>query len=213
MDVTLDRDFLRMLIVQVRAFMAKALEDPDDGSNPTDDPTPELRDDEGDLNRQELIAEIRALDQRQQAELVALMWVGREDAEPEDWDELVQHALDRQEVPTALYLLDHPLLAEDWLAGMERLGLGGLDDSATRVEPSKFRLGDRVRVKRTGEVDYIGEVMDDDPRSGPRYALMQDLGQDLGGSHVKSYLHDDLVLIEPGDAWALAENPNPHRDT
>jgi hypothetical protein len=209
MDVTVDRDFLRMLVFQVRALMAKAREDPDDGSNPTDDPTPELQDNEEDYSRQEVISEISALDQRQQAELVALMWLGREDAEPEDWDELVQQALDRQEVPTALYLLDHPLLAEDWLAGMERLGLGGLDDSATRVEPSKFRVGDRVRVKRTGEVDYVGEVRDDDPRSRPRYALMQD----LGGSHVKSYVHDDLVLIEPGDAWALAENPNPHRDT
>jgi len=68
------------------------------------------------------MAEIRALDKRQQAELVALMWLGRGDAEPEDCDELVQQALDRQEVPTAMYLLDHPLLADDWLAGMERLG-------------------------------------------------------------------------------------------
>jgi len=209
MDVTLDRDFLRMLVVQVRALMVKVLEDPDDGSNPTDDPMPELRDDEEDFSRQEVMAEIRALDQRQQAELVALMWLGRDDAEPEDWDELVQQALDRQEVPTAVYLLDHPLLADDWLAGMERLGLGGLDSSSTRAEPSKFRIGDRVRVKRTGEVDHVGEVMDDDPRRGLRYVLMQDLGK----SHVKSYAHDDLALIKPGDAWALAEDPNPRRDT
>jgi hypothetical protein len=195
--------------VQVRALMVKVLEDPDDGSNPTDDPMPELRDDEEDFSRQEVMAEIRALDQRQQAELVALMWLGRDDAEPEDWDELVQEALDRQEVPTAVYLLDHPLLADDWLAGMERLGLGGLDSSSTRAEPSKFRIGDRVRVKRTGEVDHVGEVMDDDPRRGLCYVLMQDLGK----SHVKSYAHDDLALIKPGDAWALAEDQNPRRDT
>jgi len=42
MHLTVDRDFLRMLVVQVRALMAKTAEDPDDGSNPTDDPTPEL---------------------------------------------------------------------------------------------------------------------------------------------------------------------------
>ena len=35
-------------------------------------------------------------------------------------------ALERREVPTEDYLLDHPLVAEHWLEGMERLGLGGL---------------------------------------------------------------------------------------
>jgi hypothetical protein len=82
MDLTVDRDFLRMLVVQVRALMAKTAEDPDDGSNPTDDPTPELQDDQGDLSRQEVMAEIGALDQRQQAELVALMWLGARTLRP-----------------------------------------------------------------------------------------------------------------------------------
>jgi hypothetical protein len=35
-------------------------------------------------------------------------------------------------VPTENYLLDHPLLAEHWLDGMERLGLGGLGAEAER---------------------------------------------------------------------------------
>jgi hypothetical protein len=69
---------------------------------------------------------VRGLDSRKQAELVALMWLGRGDGEPEEWNELVQQALERREVPTEVYLLDHPLLAEHWLEGMERLGLGGL---------------------------------------------------------------------------------------
>jgi hypothetical protein len=54
------------------------------------------------------------------------MWLGRDDGEAADWDELVRQALERREVPTEDYLLDHPLLAEDWLDGMERLGLEGL---------------------------------------------------------------------------------------
>jgi hypothetical protein len=94
----------------------------------TDDPIPlaDLEDEEGDLTRQELLEEIRGLDSRQQAELVALMWLGRGDGEPEEWNELVEQALERREVPTEVYLLDHPLLADHWLEGMERLGLGGL---------------------------------------------------------------------------------------
>jgi uncharacterized protein DUF3775 len=166
-----------------------------------------LQDDQGDLSRQEVIAEIGALDQRQQAELVASMWLGREDAEAEDWDELVQQALDRREIPTAVYLLDHPLLADDWLAGMERLGFGGLDNRSRRAEPSRFRLDDRVRVKGTGEIDHVAEVINYGPRE-PRYVLMQDLGK----PHAKFYAHDDLELIEAGEAWALAEDPNPRRD-
>ncbi|HYB06287.1 MAG TPA: hypothetical protein VED02_06110 [Methyloceanibacter sp.] len=35
-------------------------------------------------------------------------------------------AIERQEVPTENYLLDHPMLGEHWLDGMERLGLAGL---------------------------------------------------------------------------------------
>jgi hypothetical protein len=127
-ELSIDTDYLRMLIVQVRAVMAKVAADlSDEGSNPTDDPIP-LADleDEGDLTREELLEEIRGLDSRQQAELVALMWLGRGDGEPEEWNELVKQALERREVPTEVYLLDHPLLAEHWLEAMERLGLGGL---------------------------------------------------------------------------------------
>ena len=77
-----------------------------------------------------------------------------------------------------------------------------------RIEPSKFRLGDRVRVKRTGEVDDVGEVLDDNAQREPRYVLMQDMGK----PQVRSYVRDDLDRIEPGEAWALAENPNLRRD-
>jgi Protein of unknown function (DUF3775) len=128
-ELSIDPDYLRMLIVQVRGLMAKVPPElPNDGSNPTDDPIPpaDLQDEEGDLTREEIVGEIRVLEPRQQAELVALMWLGRDDGEAADWDELVRQALERREVPTEDYLLDHPLLAEDWLDGMERLGLEGL---------------------------------------------------------------------------------------
>jgi hypothetical protein len=101
---------------------------PDDGSNPIDDEIPlgALQDEEGDLSREEVIEEIQGLTPRQRAELVALMWLGRGDGEPEEWDDLVARAFERREVPTENHLLDHPQLAEDWLDGMERLNLGGL---------------------------------------------------------------------------------------
>src|SRR5262249_37118154 len=127
-ELSIDPDYLRHLIVKVRSFMAKEETDlPDDGSNPIDAamPTDAMTNGEGDLSRVEVSEEIQGLTPRQRAELVALMWLGRGDGEPEEWDDLVARAFERREVPTENYLMDHPLLAEHWLDGMEDLGLGG----------------------------------------------------------------------------------------
>ena len=113
----------------MRAFMGKEdTEVPDEGSNPTDDemPSSTFQEDGDDLSREEVMEEIRGLNPRQQAELVALMWLGRDEGAPEEFGDLVRQATTRREVPTENYLLDHPLVAEHWLEGMERLGLGGL---------------------------------------------------------------------------------------
>ena len=61
---------------------------PDSGSNPTDDEGPAtLQDSPDNLIRDEIAAEIEDLEPDQQAELVALMWIGRGDMEPEEWEE------------------------------------------------------------------------------------------------------------------------------
>jgi len=127
--LSLDPNYLRRLVLKVRAFMGKEdTEVPDEGSNPTDDemPSSAFQEDGDDLSREEVMEEIRGLDPRQQAELVALMWLGRDEGAPEEFGDLVRQATTRREVPTENYLLDHPLVAEHWLEGMERLGLGGL---------------------------------------------------------------------------------------
>ena len=128
-SLSIDPDYLRRLVLKVRSFMGKeGTEVPDEGSNPTDDemPSSALQEESDDLSREEVVEEIRGLAPRQQAELVALMWLGRDDGAPEDFADLVKQASERREVPTEDYLLDHPLVAEHWLEGMERLGLGGL---------------------------------------------------------------------------------------
>jgi hypothetical protein len=130
-ELSIDPDYLRSLIVKLRAFMGKEENEiPDDASNPSDDelPASALQEEAGDLTREEVVEEIRGLSRLQQAELVALMWLGRDDGNPEDWNGLVRQAIERRETPTERYLLDQPLLAEYWLEGMERLGLGGLTD-------------------------------------------------------------------------------------
>jgi hypothetical protein len=128
-ELAIDPDYLCILIVKVRAFMGnEAGVVADDVYNSTDDAmlAPALQEEANDLTREEVVEEIRGLSASEQAELVALMWLGRDDGSAEDWDELVTQARERRETPAEGYLLDQPLVAEYWLEGMERLGLGGL---------------------------------------------------------------------------------------
>lgn len=128
-ELSIDPQYLWTLIVKVRAVMGKeGTVAPDEASNFTDDDAPpeSLQVEPGDLTREELVAELRGLSPLEQAELVALLWVGREDAEVEEWDATVERASERRETPTESYLLDHPLLAEYWLEGLTKLGYGGL---------------------------------------------------------------------------------------
>ena len=87
-----------------------------------------FQDDPQDLTEDEVRDYIRGRSEVEQAELVALMWLGRDDTGPEEWRTLVQQAIDRRESPTEAYLLGNPLLADYWLVGLEKLGLGGLDE-------------------------------------------------------------------------------------
>jgi uncharacterized protein DUF3775 len=133
-ELSIDPQYLRNLIVKVRAVMGKeGTVVPDEGSNFTDDDAPpeSLQMEAADLSREELIAELRGLSPLEQAQLVALMWLGREDAEVEEWDAAVMRAEERRETPTESYLLDHPLLAEYWLEGMIKLGYDGLVDGVS----------------------------------------------------------------------------------
>lgn len=127
-ELTLSPEFLRSLILQLRALMAQEEEvSPDSGSNPSDDEGPAtLQDTPDNLLRAELEAEIEDLDPDQQAELVALMWIGRGDMEPEEWEEAVALAADRHERSTASYLLSHPHVADHLDEGLDRL-LDGSD--------------------------------------------------------------------------------------
>jgi hypothetical protein len=118
-------DYLARLIVKVRGLQAREAEvDPKPGSNPADDQMRDaLQKTQGDLSREEVREELQGLNDRQQAELVALMWIGRGDAEPEEWEQTVELARQLKETPTPSYLLKHPLVAEHWEEGAAKLGV------------------------------------------------------------------------------------------
>jgi hypothetical protein len=127
--LTIHPEFLRTLILKLRALMAQeGLVTPDDGSNPSDDDLSPaaLQDSPDNLTRAELETEIEDLEPDQQAELVALMWIGRGDMDPEEWEEAKELAGERHEGGTAAYLLAHPHVADYLDEGLDRL-LDGSD--------------------------------------------------------------------------------------
>ena len=123
-ELNLNPEDLRTLILNLRALMAQEeMVSPDSGSNPTDDDAAPatLQDSPNNLTREEIATVIEDLEPDQQAELVALMWVGRGDMEPEEWEEALALALELQEGPTSEYLLKHPHVADYLVEGLDRL--------------------------------------------------------------------------------------------
>ncbi len=106
------------VIIKAREYDAKV-----DAWNTDND-----EDDSGDDNsadqgmRDEIAGFIEALNDDEQAELVALCWVGRGTYEPEDFAEAVETAQNERVNSVASYLLGVPLLADYLEEGLERMG-------------------------------------------------------------------------------------------
>ncbi|MBF9032876.1 DUF3775 domain-containing protein [Rhodobacterales bacterium HKCCE2091] len=71
---------------------------------------------------------IEALNEDEQAELVAIMWIGRGSFEPEDLAEAIATARAERTTPTADYLIGTPHVADHLEAGMEALGIDITDE-------------------------------------------------------------------------------------
>src|SRR6266567_7232366 len=102
------------VVVKARQFNVKDVAaTPDDGSNPTDDRMIEVLEDRSDdAVVRELVPFIGAMSEDEQADLVALVWLGRDDGGLDDWDELRTEAARAHNRHTASYLLRMPLLAD-----------------------------------------------------------------------------------------------------
>jgi hypothetical protein len=79
-----------------------------------------LADHAGDMSMKEIQAAVEDLSPEQQAEVVALMWLGRGDYALEDWEEANSEALvqflDKRN--TAGYLLAHPMVSDHLEEGL-----------------------------------------------------------------------------------------------
>lgn len=118
-------DMVCHIIVKAREFDGQDVEtDPDSASNAADDGGISiLEEHEDDPTQAELVAFIDALDEDEQVDLVALLWLGRGDGDLEDWEDLRTQARDARNDRTSAYLLGQPLLADHLADGLSALGL------------------------------------------------------------------------------------------
>ena len=111
-------------IVKAREFdMQDVVTEPESGSNAADDRMTSVREAHSDdATLQELRAFIGALSEEERTDLVALMWLGRDDGTLEDWIDLRGEAERQHNNRTAAYLLGEPLLADHLEEGLSQFG-------------------------------------------------------------------------------------------
>lgn len=119
--LTIPRTTLGWIVQKAREFDVKdvATAPADDGDS---DPYAVLEDREGDAGAEELRSWIDDLSESQQAELVALFWLGRHGGDASDFAEFLAEAEGQQGSRTAPYLLGSPHLADHLESGLEALG-------------------------------------------------------------------------------------------
>jgi hypothetical protein len=122
--LTIDPDTVCFIIIKAREFDVKeAPSDLDSGSNPTDDSVVDVLEDlPDDPTLQELHGTLAALNEDELFDLVALMWIGREDFTATEWAEARTHARNHAVQPVARYLLGTPMLGDYLEEGLAAMG-------------------------------------------------------------------------------------------
>lgn len=120
---------IEQLVLRFNAVMAKEGTDiPDPGGNATDDQVAEtLQETRGDLSRDEITQAIESMNDEQKDALVALFWIGRGDAEPQEWEKTKVLARQRHEGLVSRYLLGQPEVGEFLTEGLEKMLEFGVD--------------------------------------------------------------------------------------
>jgi hypothetical protein len=125
MDIALDK--VCELILRARAIDVKeGITDPASGSNPIDDGSIDsLTSAPDDATEDEFRDVIAGLNDDERVDLIALVYIGRGDMEPEEWGGAVRLARERESassLSTADWLLGIPNLADLWDEGLNAMG-------------------------------------------------------------------------------------------
>ncbi len=125
-ELGINVDKVCRIIAKARQFDAKeGISDPDSGSNATDDGMADVLEDlpvGEDATRLELVEFIRALDEDEQVNLIALAWIGRGTYELSEWPDALREARSEHGRRVAEYLLGLPLLGDYLEEGLAAFG-------------------------------------------------------------------------------------------
>lgn len=122
-ELPFDSDEIEELVLRFNAVMAKeGMDIPDPGGNASDDEVAEtLQETTGDLSRDEITQEIESMNDEQKDALVALLWIGRGDAEPAEWEATKALARQQHDGLVSRYLLGQPEVGEFLTEGLEKM--------------------------------------------------------------------------------------------
>ena len=113
-NLTVTPDSAFAILLKAREFDAKVPQtDPDSGSNPSDDESVDaLEFGPSDDTRRELTSAIHDLNDDEQSDLIALIFIGRGDFTLSEWNEARQEAgqIGRQHIPN--YVVEIPLVSD-----------------------------------------------------------------------------------------------------
>ena len=112
--LTITPDSVFSIVLKARQFDAKVEEtDPDSGSNPTDDSSVDaLEFGSGDDTLHELSSAISDLNDDEQRDLIALIWLGRGDFTLGEWNEARTAAIDIGRERAPRYVAGIPLVSD-----------------------------------------------------------------------------------------------------
>jgi hypothetical protein len=138
-ELAVSREKISFLIEKAQEFDVKDLPaDEESGSNPSDDAEVDVLQDDGcDSVAAEIASFIRALNEDEQIDLVALMWLGRGDGTIDEWEDLRTRAAERRNGyrnprwETVRYLLGEPLLGDFLAEGLDKFGISWVDEAPT----------------------------------------------------------------------------------
>lgn len=113
-ELTLSPDAAFPILMKAREYDAKVEQtDPDASSNASDDNNVDMLEFSlGDATRSELVSAIRDLNDDEQLDLIALIWVGRGDFTIDEWTEARESARDIGRPRTPRYVAGIPLVSD-----------------------------------------------------------------------------------------------------
>jgi hypothetical protein len=122
--LTISPEKVCFIIVKAREFDAKdQVTEPDPGSNPSDDKDVSvLEEHSDDPVVEELTSLVNSLSEDEQIDLVALMWLGRDDYSAGDWSAVREEAARAHNARTVEYLIGTPLVADFLEEALSKLG-------------------------------------------------------------------------------------------